>query len=100
MTYELYNVCSLDVPIGSSGDCLDRLLLRTFEIKSSCGIIKECMLCSGYLNLNDIYYFDAQIEGLIFLFGNLLNSFSFGIATSSVEASKGEYSVCIGGMNS
>ena len=41
--YEIYNEINFSSPIGSSGDCYDRYLIRIEEMKQSLSIIKYCI---------------------------------------------------------
>ncbi len=41
--YEVYDKLEFDIPIGSSGDCYDRYLVRIEEMRQSNRIIKQCV---------------------------------------------------------
>ena len=41
--YEVYDLLDFDVPIGKSGDCYDRYLVRVEEMRQSNRIIKQCI---------------------------------------------------------
>ena len=41
--YEIYSEINFSSPIGSSGDCYDRYLIRIEEMKQSLSIIKYCI---------------------------------------------------------
>lgn len=41
--YEVYNEVEFDIPIGISGDCYDRYLIRIEEMYQSIKIIKQCL---------------------------------------------------------
>ena len=41
--YEIYNDLSFNVPVGTSGDCYDRYLIRIIEMRESLSIIKQCL---------------------------------------------------------
>ena len=41
--YEVYDKLDFDVPIGSTGDCYDRYLVRMAEMSESNKIIKQCV---------------------------------------------------------
>jgi NADH-quinone oxidoreductase subunit D len=41
--YLVYDQLEFDVPVGSSGDCLDRYLVRMEEIKQSTRILRQCL---------------------------------------------------------
>lgn len=41
--YEVYDEMEFDIPIGVSGDCYDRYLIRIEEMYQSIKIIKQCI---------------------------------------------------------
>jgi len=41
--YEIYNKINFDIPVGTSGDCYDRYLIRIIEMKQSLKIISQCI---------------------------------------------------------
>lgn len=41
--YDVYSKMSFNVPVGSSGDCYDRYLIRVEEMRQSINIIKQCL---------------------------------------------------------
>ena len=41
--YEIYDKLSFKVPVGQTGDCYDRYMLRMLEMKESCKIVKQCL---------------------------------------------------------
>jgi NADH-quinone oxidoreductase subunit D len=41
--YEIYDKLEFDIPIGTSGDCYDRFLVRCEEMRQSALIIKQCL---------------------------------------------------------
>lgn len=41
--YEIYPSLKFDIPIGITGDCFDRYLIRINEMKQSLGIIAQCV---------------------------------------------------------
>jgi NADH-quinone oxidoreductase subunit D len=41
--YECYDELDFDVPVGSSGDCYDRYLIRMEEMRQSTRIMKQCV---------------------------------------------------------
>jgi len=41
--YEIYNEIPFDIPIGTSGDCYDRYLIRVQEMREACKIIDFCL---------------------------------------------------------
>lgn len=54
-SYEIYNKVHFDVPIGQTGDCFDRYLIRLREMKQSLDIIVQCLnqIPSGLIKSND-----------------------------------------------
>jgi NADH-quinone oxidoreductase subunit D len=54
--YLKYGEVDFDVPVGSTGDCFDRFMVRIDELKQSCRIIDQClerMPDSGPVNVVD-----------------------------------------------
>lgn len=41
--YDVYSKMLFNVPVGSSGDCYDRYLIRVEEMRQSINIIKQCL---------------------------------------------------------
>jgi len=41
--YEIYDRMEFDVPVGTSGDCYDRLMVRVEEVRQSAQIMKQCL---------------------------------------------------------
>jgi NADH:ubiquinone oxidoreductase subunit D len=41
--YEVYNSFKFKVPVGRTGDCLDRYFVRVSELRMSTRIISECL---------------------------------------------------------
>jgi len=41
--YDVYDRMDFEIPIGSKGDCYDRLLVRAEEVRQSAIIIKQCL---------------------------------------------------------
>ena len=42
-SYEIYNKLAFNVPLGVTGDCFDRYLIRIVEMKQSLKIIEQCL---------------------------------------------------------
>jgi len=53
--YLIYDQLDFDVPVGSTGDCYDRYLLRVEEMRQSVRILHQCLdkLPSGPVNVAD-----------------------------------------------
>ncbi len=41
--YSVYDEVEFDVPVGTTGDCLDRYLVRLEEIRQSISILRQCL---------------------------------------------------------
>jgi len=41
--YEIYDEIPFDIPIGTSGDCYDRYLIRVQEMREACKIVDFCL---------------------------------------------------------
>ena len=103
-SYEIYNLLSFSIPVGTNGDCYDRYLIRIEEMRQSLTIINQCLnnIPDGPVKSIDskitppsrfelknsmesvINHFKHYTEGLIPAFGETY------IAT---EAPKGEFGV-------
>jgi NADH dehydrogenase (ubiquinone) Fe-S protein 2 len=102
--YEIYSEIDFSVPVGNSGDCYDRYLIRIEEMRQSLVIIEKAMnlLESGPIKTNDykvcapsrsemknsmeavIHHFKFFTEGIILPFGETY---------TATEAPKGEFGV-------
>ena len=102
--YEIYSKIRFDIPIGTTGDCYDRYLLRIEEMRQSLGIIKQCLdlLPCGQIKIDNkkfttplrsdikmsmealIHHFKLYSEGLVIQKNSIY---------SSIEAPKGEFGV-------
>jgi NADH dehydrogenase I D subunit len=53
--YEIYGKLNFDIPVGITGDCFDRYLLRINEMKQSLNIITQCIdsIPCGLVKTND-----------------------------------------------
>jgi NADH dehydrogenase (ubiquinone) Fe-S protein 2 len=102
--YEIYDLLEFKVPVGTTGDCYDRYLLRVEEMRQSLSIIFQCLnnIPKGPIKLDDYKiinrpraYMKYNMESLIHHF----KYFSEGIIVPSssvytvVEAPKGEFGV-------
>jgi len=96
--YECYQSLDFGVPVGQQGDCFDRYLVRTEEMRQSCYLIKQSLSLVG-LNLGESPGWSnnhTQME-------NLIQHFKFYTAGyeitpghtvyTSAEAPKGEFGV-------
>lgn len=41
--YECYSEMNFDIPVGKSGDCYDRYLVRMEEMRQSARIMRQCV---------------------------------------------------------
>jgi NADH dehydrogenase (ubiquinone) Fe-S protein 2 len=103
-SYEIYDELDFSIPVGCSGDCFDRYLIRVEEMRQSLKIIKQAssLIESGPIKLNNfkvnpphrsemknsmesvIHHFKFYTEGLVLPFGETY---------TSTEAPKGEFGV-------
>lgn len=109
--YEIYNETSFLVPVGTSGDCYDRYLIRVEEMRQSIKIIDQCLslIKSGPIKTYDykvnspirndlknsmesvIQHFKFYTEGLVVPYGETY---------VSTEAPKGEFGIFLLSNNS
>ncbi len=99
--YLIYDQLEFDVPVGTSGDCLDRYLVRLEEIKQSTHILRQCLakLPGGAVMIDDprCSLPDKQetynsIEGMIRHFKHIVDGIRVepGEAYTFVEGGNGE----------
>ena len=109
--YEIYSELNFSIPVGSSGDCFDRYLIRIEEMRQSLVILSQAinLLEAGPIKTNDckvcppsrsemknsmegvIHHFKFFSEGLILPFGETY---------TATEAPKGEFGVYLISNNS
>ena len=41
--YEVYDRMDFDIPVGTSGDCYDRFMVRVEEVRQSARIMRQCL---------------------------------------------------------
>jgi len=102
--YEIYSELNFSIPVGNSGDCYDRYLIRIEEMRQALKIIQDSMnlIEHGAIRSNDykvsppsraemknsmeavIHHFKFYTEGLILPFGETY---------TATEAPKGEFGV-------
>jgi len=97
--YECYSQLNFSVPIGANGDCFDRYLVRTEEMRQSCYLIKQALPLvelsstsgnAGWSNNN------TQMENLIHHFKFYTAGYNIDLGHTvytSAEAPKGEFGV-------
>jgi NADH dehydrogenase (ubiquinone) Fe-S protein 2 len=102
--YEVYRDLTFSIPVGTTGDCYDRYLMRVEEMRQSLKIIKQCLdfMPSGIIKNDDhkitpptrkqlkismeglIHHFKLYSEGILVPLGETY---------TSIEAPKGEFGV-------
>ncbi|GAB2718802.1 MULTISPECIES: NADH-quinone oxidoreductase subunit D [Comamonas] len=104
--YEVYDRMDFDIPVGKTGDCYDRYLVRIAEMRQSNRIIKQCV---DWLRANpgpvitdnhkvappDREAMKSNMEELIHHFKLFTEGFKVpeGEAYASVEHPKGEFGI-------
>jgi NADH-quinone oxidoreductase subunit D len=104
--YDVYDKMEFDIPVGVTGDCYDRYLVRMEEMKQSNGIIKQCV---DWLRVNpgpvitdnhkvaspSRESMKSNMEELIHHFKLFTEGFCVpeGEAYSAVEHPKGEFGI-------
>jgi NADH-quinone oxidoreductase subunit D len=106
--YDVYDKMDFDIPVGKTGDCYDRYLVRIEEMRQSNRIIKQCI---DWLRLNpgpvitsnhkvappDRESMKSNMEELIHHFKLFTEGFHVpeGEAYAAVEHPKGEFGIYI-----
>jgi NADH-quinone oxidoreductase subunit D len=106
--YEVYDRMDFDIPVGATGDCYDRYLVRIEEMRQSNRIIRQCvdwlrrnpgpvMLDDHKLTPPRREEMKADMEALIHHFKLFTEGFCVpeGEAYAAVEHPKGEFGVYI-----
>jgi NADH-quinone oxidoreductase subunit D len=104
--YAAYSRVNFDIPVGKTGDCYDRYLVRVEEMRQSNSIIKQCVQWlrdnPGPVKVDDHKItppsrtaMKEDMEALIHHFKLFTEGFSLpvGEVYSAVEAPKGEFGV-------
>ncbi len=102
--YDVYDEMDFDVPIGKSGDCYDRYLVRVEEIYQSLRIIKQCIekMPQGEVKTTDHKItpptrakMKESMEAMIHHFKLYTEGYDVpkGETYKAVEAPKGEFGV-------
>ena len=104
--YEVYDRLKFDIPVGVTGDCYDRYLVRIEEMRQSNRIIKQCVdwlrINPGSVMLEDYKIapprreeMKADMEALIHHFKLFTEGFCIpqGEAYAAIEHPKGEFGV-------
>jgi len=102
--YEIYSEINFSVPVGSSGDCFDRYLIRIEEMRQSLVILSQAinLLEAGPVKTNDCKVcppsrseMKNSMEAVIHHFKFFTEGFvlPFGETYTATEAPKGEFGV-------
>ena len=104
--YEIYNELDFSIPLGNSGDCFDRYLIRVEEMRQSLNLLSQCIglissgpvkTCEFKLNPPSRGEIKNSMEALIHHFkvyteGTVI---PHGETYTATEAPKGEFGVYI-----
>lgn len=104
--YEKYSFIPFNIPVGISGDCYDRFLIRMDEMRESIFIIQYCLnnMPNGLIKIDDYKIsipYRREIKKDMISLINHFKLFSEGIAVpmgivyTAVEAPKGETGVTL-----
>lgn len=102
--YDVYDRMDFDVPVGKTGDCYARYLIRMEEMRQSLKIMKQCLkeMPQGLVKANDYKVtpppraeMKSSMEALIHHFKLFTEGFHVpaGETYTAVEAPKGEFGV-------
>lgn len=107
--YEFYSELNFSIPVGTTGDCYARYLLRIEEMRQSLKIIQETLtiinsLTPSNINLNSTTFLgctkkrlenNASMEQLIHHFKSFTEGerLPYGETYTAVEAPKGEFGI-------
>jgi NADH dehydrogenase (ubiquinone) Fe-S protein 2 len=104
--YDCYDKMSFQVPVGSSGDCYDRYLIRIEEMRQSLSIIEQCLnqMPEGFVKVDDRKISPPSRANMKFSMESLIHHFKLysegynvpkGEAYAAIEAPKGEFGVFV-----
>ncbi len=102
--YDVYEEMDFDIPIGKTGDCYARYLVRVAEIYESIKIIKQCVkeMPEGLVRVNDYKVtppprdeIESSMEAMIHHFKLFTEGYHVpaGETYTAVESPKGEFGV-------
>jgi len=108
--YEIYNTLTFRIPVGTTGDCYDRYLIRVAEMRESLSLIFQSLnlLPEGdFKTLNykvtppSRFLMKTNMEALIHHFKLYTDGVfvKYNDVYSSVEAPKGEFGVFLASHN-
>jgi NADH:ubiquinone oxidoreductase subunit D len=102
--YDIYNHLEFSVPVGNSGDCYERYLLRVLEMRQSLKLIQQCLtgLPLGLIKIDDNKIvppvrtaLKSSMEALIHHFKLYTENLSItkNFIYTAIEAPKGEFGI-------
>ncbi|MGB4058233.1 MAG: NADH-quinone oxidoreductase subunit D [Alphaproteobacteria bacterium] len=102
--YDVYADLDFDIPIGKTGDCYARYLVRMAEMRESIKIMKQCLekMPQGHVKVNDYKIsppprgeMKSSMEAMIHHFKLFTEGYHVpaGETYTAVEAPKGEFAV-------
>jgi NADH dehydrogenase (ubiquinone) Fe-S protein 2 len=102
--YEIYEKLDFNIPVGKSGDCYDRYLIRVYEMYESLNILKQCLkdLPPGLVKIDDRKIISSDRSEMKSSMESLIHHFKlctegFNVLSNEtyacVEAPKGEFGV-------
>lgn len=100
--YDAYDKLDFNIPVGKNGDCYDRYLVKTAEIKESLSIIEQCInnMPVGDFISNDKRYChprDMKHGDIVYHIKHYVTGFKVqpGSIYMATEAPKGEFGVLL-----
>lgn len=106
--YDVYDKMEFDVPVGATGDCYDRYLVRVEEMRQSNEIIRQCIewlaVNPGPVKIDDYKLTNPPRESMKGDMESLIHHFKFfsegypvpeGEVYAAVEHPKGEFGVYV-----
>jgi len=110
--YEIYNILDFKVPVGVTGDCYDRFLLRMEEMRQSLSMLEQCLrgLPLGKTQISNSKISNVKRKNMKNIMESMIHHFKlntegihitgFNSSYFSVEAPKGEFGVFLNVDNS
>ena len=100
--YEIYDQLNFDIPVGKTGDCYDRYLIRLEELRQSIDLIIQCLnaLPNGEIKTDDRKIAPPSRNEMKYSMESLIHHFKLysegtsiasGETYTAVEAPKGEF---------
>jgi NADH-quinone oxidoreductase subunit D len=102
--YDMYHLVEFDIAVGRNGDCYDRYLVRMAEMRTSVGIIKQCLAAMkpGPVKVQDHKFspppraeMKRSMESLIHHFKLFTEGYHVpaGATYTTTESPKGEFGI-------